>query len=572
MKYYHKEVIVKKRKRFFNYVGKTPIIPISFKILGVFSCLLLVSNFTTNIINILLNQNEIISLTNTIMVGQLKDLYTASSNQYDIYGFSHDKESVKESLEQLAYGAFTNKNTMAIATDVTGKAFFSASASNDVHEVFPDMNTLSHLREEKNNGITEGSISFLTEKGEYFGVYKYHDDWDYFLIWAELRSEVEQSSLLVFGLIAVVIVILIIAFLWIGLIIFNHMLAPIKKMIQSLYKMQEEQTLSLLDLEGASNDDISYLGASFNSLSSVINNIITTFQKFVSRDLVDKAYEEGIIHLDGSQKELTILFSDIRGFTYMTEVMGNDIISLLNIHYDRAIRSIHAQNGIIGSIIGDALLAVYGIAETSQNKSLASLQTAWKLIEETSALREKLIERRSVIEQTRTLTTAEEKVYKAVLLNIGIGLDGGKVFYGNIGSLDHMTNTVIGDNVNSAARLEGLTRVYGLPIIVSEYIKTEVEKETSQYRFVEIDTVQVKGKTEGKKVFTPIDVTLATPELLAQYDEFEKALNLYYIGHWKRAEKGFEKADLEVSKVFLQRVSLKTAPKGWNGIWAMETK
>ncbi len=564
---------MKKQGKLFQYVGETPIVPLSFKILGVFSCLLLLSNFTTNIINILLNQHEIIALTNDIMVGQLKDLYTASSNQYEIYSFSQDKGSTEEALEQVARRGFTKENTMATAVDIAGQIFFSASASGEEYDTFPDMDAIKILREAKNVNVIEGSVTFVTEKGEYFGVYKYHEDWDYFIIWAELRSEVEQASMKVFGLIAIVILGLIIIFLWVGLVIFSRMLAPIKKMIRSLYKMQESQNLSLLDLEGASNDDISYLGTSFNALSSTINNILMIFQKFVSRDLVEKAYEDGIIHLDGNQKELTIMFSDIRRFTFMTEVMGNDIINLLNIHYDRAIRTIYEHGGIIGSIIGDALLAVYGISAGEKSKSLESLQAAWKLIEETNDLREKLVERKAVILKTRKLTEAEENVFSAVLLDIGVGLDGGNVFYGNIGSLDHMTNTVIGDNVNSASRLEGLTRIYNLPIIVSQYVKEEVEEETSLYRFVEIDTVQVKGKTQGKKIFTPIDLNTADKTLLEEYDVFEKALHLYYGGEWGKAKKLFESVNIGASQVFIERIAKqKTAPKGWKGIWTMETK
>ncbi len=561
-----------KKNRFFQYVDKTPIIPISFKILGVFTCLLLLSNFTTNIINILLNQHEIISLTNDIMVGQLKDLYTASSNQYEIYGFSQDKRSTNDALQQVAERSFTNKNTLAIATDSAGQVAFSISAAGETYSLFPDSDTLKMLRDAREQGVVEGSLTFKSDKGEYFGVYKYHPEWDYFLIWAELRSEVQGSSLRVFGLIALSILILIVLFLWVGLVIFSKMLAPIKKMIQSLYVMQESQNLSLLDLEGASNDDISYLGASFNALSSTINNILMIFQKFVSRDLVDKAYEEGIILLDGHQKDLTIMFSDIRHFTFMTEVMGNDIINLLNIHYDRAIETIYDHGGIIGSIIGDALLAVYGVSNEGERKSVRALEAALQLITETSELREILKKRKAQILKTRSLTSAEEKVFKAVLLDIGVGLDGGQVFYGNIGSRQHMTNTVIGDNVNSASRLEGLTRIYSLPVIVSEYIKIEVEKESEQYRFVEIDMVQVKGKTERKKIFAPLDLEVIDKKTLKKYDIFEQALQLYYEGDWKKARPLFQSTSLAVSQVFVERIGSNKVPKGWKGIWTMETK
>ena len=565
---------MKGKTRIFKRVGDTPIIPLSFKILVVFTCLLLLSNFTTNLINVMLNQREVIKLNNNIMAKNLKDVYSAASNQYEIYSYSKNEIDAKKALTETAVRAFENKNTVCVAVKPqNGNNFFYASAANEIYSFFIDMEAFDKVIKAHEKGITEGSINFKSKEGTYFGVYKYHEDWDFFLIWAELRSEVNNSTYKVFAIIAIIIIVFMVLFLWIGFLIFRRMFAPIKNMIASLYSMHEDQSMTLLSLEGASNDDISYLGASFNSLSSVINNLLSIFQKFVSPDLVDRAFEEGVVHLEGNQKDLAILFSDIRGFTYMTEVMGNDIISLLNIHYDRAIRSIHVNDGIIGSIIGDALLAVYGVSENDKkNKSLQALTTAWKIIRETTELRVALIARRKEIEETRELTEAEERVYKAILLDVGVGIDGGTVFYGNIGSSDHMTNTVIGDNVNSSSRLEGLTRIYGLPIIVSSYIKDEVENISSQYRFVEIDTVQVKGKTTGKKIYTPLDLNATDDDTLEKYNMYEKALDLYYGGEWGRAKRAFEKTELKAANVFITRIGSKKAPEGWSGIWTMETK
>ena len=157
-------------------------------------------------------------------------------------------------------------------------------------------------------------------------------------------------------------------------------------------------------------------------------------------------------------------------------------------------------------------------------------------------------------------------------MDVGVGIDGGNVFYGNIGSSEHMTNTVIGDNVNSASRLEGLTRVYKIPIIVSEYVKNEVENLTSLYKFIEIDTVQVKGKTEGKKVFFPMEIASFDDETVEKYETFELGLNAYYQGDWKQARQLFKSSGLDVAKVFLERISIKQAPDDWSGIWTMTTK
>ena len=183
-----------------------------------------------------------------------------------------------------------------------------------------------------------------------------------------------------------------------------------------------------------------------------------------------------------------------------------------------------------------------------------------------------MIQRKEEVEKRRKLTESEQRVFQAVLLDVGVGIDGGKVFYGNIGSNEHMANTVIGDNVNSASRLEGLTRIYHLPVIVSGYIKDEVEADTDRYKFFEIDTVQVKGKTEGKKIYFPFDTQEMDNSLLENYDLFEKGLEAYYKGDWKAARKHFKDSELEVTEVFLERMGLKGAPDKWSGIWTMTTK
>ena len=560
-----------KRNRFFQYVGDTPIIPISSKILLVFITLLLLSNFFTNFVNLQLNQRQIINLTNQNLVNQLKEIYTTATNQYEIYKYSQNKDESINSIIDTAKKGFSQNNSMVMGVEVGGRLLLSASAS-EKEEFFWDSDALYEMNEKRLDGITEGSIYFNTQRGEFLGVYKYHEDWRCYFLRAELVSDMNSSTVKIFALISGIICIITVIFLWIGLVLFNKILSNVKRITEGLYRMQASQSMELIDLSGASNDDITYLGASFNSLSATINNLLGIFQKFVSKDVVNKAYSDHIIRLEGTQRELTMLFSDIKGFTYMTETLGNDIINLLNIHYDKVIHNIHQDDGVIGSIIGDAVLAMYGTFNFQDNKSVQAVRSAWSITRVTAELREKLIFRRKEIEETRPLTESEEKVFKAVLLDVGVGIDGGTVFYGNIGSAEHMTNTVIGDNVNSASRLEGLTRVYKIPVIVSEYVKNEVETATSAYKFIEIDTVQVKGKTEGKKIFFPIDVSSADEEIIRKYEIFQLGLQAYYDGDWKQARALFKTCELDVGKVFLERISIKQAPADWSGIWTMTTK
>lgn len=571
----------------FQKVGSTNIIPISLKLLVIFVALLLLSNFATNFVNSFLSRAQIIKLNNTIMVSQLKDIYTAAGNQFQIYTFTGNKEDSVRAIAGAARRGFEFPNSIALAFDKEGKLLFCASgaplpetggeeterderALDELSTDFSDPEALAIMNQNLEDGIDDSSILFSSSLGQYYGVYKYQEEWGCYFVRAELRSDTMRTNTALFGIISAVIVFITGGFLLAGLFMFRRILLNVRKITADLYEMQETQKLSMIDLSDSPNDDVTYLAASFNSLSSTINNLLGIFQKFASKDVVAKAYNEHQIRLEGSQRNLVMLFSDIRSFTYRTETLGNDIIDLLNVHYDKVIKKVHENSGVIGSIIGDAILAIYGTQKTG-NKSLDALESAWQITRVTAELRSRMIEKRAQIERSRALTEAEERIYQAVLIDIGVGIDGGNVFYGNIGSDEHMTNTVIGDNVNSASRLEGLTRIYHLPVIVSDYVKDEVERAgVLKYKFFEIDTVQVKGKTEGKKIYFPMDTGLQNDE--EAFGVFEGALRAYYEGDWKKARREFKKCGLETAQVFLERIGAKNAPEDWSGIWTMQTK
>ena len=562
------------KKGLFSKVGKTRIVPLGLKILIIFITIILLSNFATNFLSVQLSKRQIINLNNTIMVEQLKELYTNASNQFQIYNYSDDKEGSQEALEKVAKSGFSNKNSVALGVMPDGSIIFAAH--NNIltdWSFFTDEGKLDKLNNDYENDIKEGSITFNHIDGEYFGVYKYQTDWGYYLIRAEKRSDLDANTRSVYLYTLLIIIILTITFVVIGWLILSHEFRPVRLITKDLYDMQQHKQLELIDLSHAKNDDITYLAASFNSLSSSVNNLLGTFQKFVPKDVVAKAYNNQGIGLEGSQRELAMLFSDIKSFTYRTETLGNDIIDVLNVHYNRVIHNVHENHGVVGSIIGDAILAVYGTLESNRSKSYNAILAAWDITHATASLRETMKLRRVEIEKKRKLTESEEKIFIAVSLDVGVGIDGGNVFYGNIGSNEHMANTVIGDNVNSASRLEGLTRIYHLPVIVSEYIKDEVLAETVRFKFYEIDTVQVKGKTQGKKIYFPFDTNEMDSALLAKYDLFEEGLQAYYSGDWKSARKSFKNSELpELTEVFMERMGNKSAPEGWNGIWAMTTK
>lgn len=571
-------------KHIFQKVGKTPIIPISVKLVGIFVSLLFLSNFATNFLTLQFTKRQLFLMTNTIMTNQLKEVFTTAGNQYQIFLFTKDRESSIHSMELSASREFSLPHSRAFALNNEGVFLFSTSADvttlssikiqpdEDSLPVFCDSQALDALNSRFEQGLTDGSVTFVAPEGRYIGVYKYQPDWKCYFVRAELRKDTIRSTLTVLGIISIAIMLIVAGFLAAGLYMFRLILQNVNRITESLYAMQQNQHLSLIDLSDAPNDDVTYLAASFNSLSSTINNLLGIFQKFVSKDVVAKAYKEHTIRLEGAKRNLTMLFSDIKSFTYRTETLGTDIIDLLNVHYDRVIHAVHENTGVIGSIIGDAVLAVYGTdSGNASAKSLKAVDSAWTITDVTAQLRLKMIERKA--ELGRELTEAEERVFQAVLIDVGVGIDGGNVFYGNIGSDEHMTNTVIGDNVNSASRLEGLTRIYNLPVIVSEYVKNECEAVSDKYEFFEVDTVTVKGKTEGVKIYFPLERLSERQGFeKSKFEAFEEALKEYYLGNWNKARKSFKMCGLTGAEIFLERIGAKQAPSDWSGIWTMTTK
>lgn len=563
-------------------VAKTRITPLTTKILFVFGFFLLVSNFTTNYFNLTYNQVVMTRLLEKLLVKDLKEIYTFGNNQYQIFGFSGNREEAMSELTAMGGSLLENTNSLVLGIDKEGMVVFSSLGPGvKLTEKFVETpealaKTLPFEIDEEGKVKNGDGICLFNYSGkEFFGVYRYHTKWDFFLLRAEELNEFKSGSRQIFKNIAIIILVLTLVCSVLGFVVMREILRFVGYITNSLMRMKQTQKIGRIDLSKAPLDQITYLGLSFNSLSDAIDNLTNIFKKFVSDDVVEKIYREKDIRLEGNSRELSILFTDIKGFTFITETLGTDIIELLNIHYDKAISNIIEEKGIIGSIIGDALLAVYGTFDKNPgNKSYQALLSSYKIVMAANNFREKIRERRKeIIAKNKVFDEEHEKIYQAVLIDVGIGLDGGNVFYGNIGSSAQMTNTVIGDRVNSAARLEGLTRVYKVPVICSDYIKDDIQKNVprSGVLFTEIDLVMVKGKTEGRKVYWPILKENVTPKLKEEIQLFSSALKKYYKGEWAAARKIFEVVNLPLVEIFLERTK-RTCPSDWNGVWVMKEK
>jgi class 3 adenylate cyclase len=556
-------------------VGRTRVLPVSLKIVVTFTIFILVSNLSSNYINLSYNLAELVGQMKELLIKDLKDLNNFCNNQHEIYRITGDLENSIEAMETKALSEFKNSKSIAIGIRPDGTLLFEASKFDKVGG-FSDIQSLARMEEKHQNDILAAAMSVTFNNERYISVYRYNSRWDMYILRAEEINEFYGRSRRIFATVSIIILVITIFSALLGILILRHILRFVSYITDAIMKMSRNQQLEIIDLGKASADDITFLGASFNSLSSSINNLVTIFRKFANRDVAIKAYRDKQVKLEGSQKELSIIFSDIKGFTFITETLGIDIIKLLNLHYDSAIRAILRRDGIIGSIIGDALLAVYGVEfDEDKNKSYEAILSAYELQEIAANIRMKMHGvKEKIIQERGALTPAEEKVYKAVLLEIGVGIDGGTVFYGTIGSTERMTNTVIGDNVNAASRLEGLTRVYKVPIICSEFIKNDIEANVKNplLHFVELDTVQVKGKTIGKKIYWPIMTSQFVGEIVQDIELFSEGLQLYYEGDWRNAYKKFNKCTLPLAEVFKARTKNNKCPEDWSGVWEMKTK
>ena len=566
-----------KKGFFFTKIKDTRVIPVRYKITVLFTLFLIVSNFATNYINLMFGMEQQMKLAKELLAKDLKEFYGFASTQYEISQLNNNIDASKKNIkEKILADLKDRKESIFLGISSQGEIQMNYSHSQFNMERLSLEDTDKLVSEAKIlNG--QGFYTLKHDGKEYFGVFKFSDKWNMYFFLAEEYSEFSKEARWNFILISALIILISLVCTIAGIYAVRYILRYVKVITDSIMEMVKTQKLDLIPMTKAPNDDITYLGMSFNSLSSSIDTLLRIFKKFANQEVAIQAYRDKEIRLEGSKKDLAILFSDIKSFTFITETLGTDIIKLINMHYDRAIREIVRYNGAIGSIIGDAILAMFGTMEESsdENKSFSAVMTAYELQAVAESLRQQMSKKKKeLMKKKGKLTSDEERVYKAVLLEIGVGIDGGEVFYGNIGSYVRMTNTVIGDNVNAASRLEGLTRVYKVPVICSEYIRDDIENnvQNSHFNFVEIDTVQVKGKTEGKKVFWPIPPAYMNKVLEKQIKIFDAALVLYYEGDWTKALTLFKKCGLSVADTFIERVKNNKPPRNWNGIWEMKTK
>jgi adenylate cyclase len=320
----------------------------------------------------------------------------------------------------------------------------------------------------------------------------------------------------------------------------------------------------------STHDEVGELARAFNRMVDGLRErerIKDTFGKFVDPRIVSRLIGAEAGADQAERKAATVFFSDIKGFSGISEQLtAAAMVNLLNSYFAEVAGVIHAQRGIIDKYIGDAVMAFWTPPFSSgddhaADACLAALRQQAAL----TALRTRLPE------ITGLRRDAPELVVR-------MGLATGEVVVGTVGSPSARSYTVIGDTVNLASRLEGVNKVYGSGIIIAEETY-RLARHAIEAR--ELDVVTVAGKTEPIRIYELMAEAGALDGARAElHDRFAAALTAYRALDWQVAEDGFAEClrlfpDDRPSAVYLDRLAqLRLEPPGdaWDGVWRLEAK
>jgi adenylate cyclase len=288
-----------------------------------------------------------------------------------------------------------------------------------------------------------------------------------------------------------------------------------------------------------------------------------TFSRFLAPAIVDEVLSKGgDVQLGGEKRVLTVLFSDIRGFTSISEKLDPHVLlELLNEYLTPMTDIIVSENqGTLDKYIGDAIMAFWGAPQEQPDHALRACRAALTMIERLELLRVRWRER------------------GLPDIDVGIGINTGPMSVGFVGSQDRFYNyTVLGDAVNLASRLEGANKEYGTHTILGPETYAEV-KDAVVAR--ELDLVRVKGKHQPVAIHELIALAPATPEIAAFVERFRWGLSAYTAQRWDEAIARFREADElrggdPTSRKYVERCeAMRRDPPGpeWDGVFQMKTK
>ncbi len=316
----------------------------------------------------------------------------------------------------------------------------------------------------------------------------------------------------------------------------------------------------------ASADEFALLADSFNEMTRGLREkeqIKSTFRRYVSPNVLNALLADGAVpKLGGDSRRLTIYFADIAGFTRISErLKPEETIEFLNDYLSRATQCIESAGGIVDKYIGDAVMAYW-------------LATGDSPMDREQACR-------AAGNHSATLLALKEKWGGRIGpegVGVRVGIHSGQAIMGNIGCDSRMDYTLVGDDVNTAARLESLNKSYGTSILVTESVTAGLQ---AKFLFREVDQVRLQGKAHVVRVFELMsEREAATTGQMARAERFSGGLGLYRQREFEKARRCF--GDLgrdfpedRAALIFADRCALyatASPPAKWDGVFQMQTK
>ena len=274
------------------------------------------------------------------------------------------------------------------------------------------------------------------------------------------------------------------------------------------------------------------------------------FGKYVHKDVLKELMEQGReVKLGGEKRDVTVLFSDIRGFTSFSETMSpEELTGLLNAYLSAMSPKILEEKGTIDKFIGDAIMAFWNAPLRIENHTLHAVQASLSMVD-------------GLVEFNKEHNAS---------LAVGIGLHTGEVVVGNIGSQDRINYTILGDVVNTGSRLEGLTKKYGVGILASEDVRNKVHND-EEIVWRKLDVITVKGKSEPTTIYEVRRAKDFDKNLVLEY---EKGLYFYTQGNLDEAVVVFRKlahdGDIPSQKMVEKIPTINKST--WDGVWHFDEK
>jgi len=518
----------------------------------------------------------ITKVTREFLSYKVAEMYKYCRRQEDILvetGLAEEenyRELAKKSAEEYA---------KTIGLSETGY-FMAFNSSGEI--IFPklEITNISDNSFFKNiKGKINGLVNFTFIDGSRIGYFMYFEPWDWYLLLSEKEevfyenaNSIKKQVAFIMGITLVIAVIFI-------LFSIKKITDPIGNVVSTMKEIITTNDLSKrVNVEY--DDEIGYLATWFNYMiedleiaynkikeyayKSVLakNNeerIRQIFQKYVPAEVIDEVMKSsGKDLLIGKKQIVTILFSDIRSFTTISESLSaEELVTSLNTYFNLMVGIIIQHKGTIDKFIGDAIMAIFGAPAKHDDDPFQATITGLEMLQSLKSFNKR---------QTKLGRPS---------FRIGIGINTGEVVVGNIGSTQKLDYTCVGDTVNLASRLEGLTKLYRVPIIISEHTHRAMN---GQIKVRELDSVRVMGKLKPVKIYQPFIPD--SGEMEKAFNIFNSAIELYRNRKFKEALEAFRECrdmlpeDIPTSMYIDRCTELikNPPPEDWDGVYTAAIK